>query len=98
MYAAVTLPRITLYAQRVYRIIIGIKISVATNITDKVKWLEAASHTVKLERKSDDDGIINGTKETPAVPIIPHKARAEDQNAAKVLPLFANNHANITPI
>ena len=53
---------------------------------DKVSLLDVLSHTVKLELKSVEDGITNGKREMPAVPITPIIAKEEPMNASNVLP------------
>ena len=63
----------------------GMKISVAQNISDRVRWLETLSHTVRLERGSEIDGMMNGNSATPAVPMMPAMAKAEATKVARGL-------------
>ena len=60
------------------------KISVAQNMIDRVRWLDTLSHTVRLELKSLDDGMTKGNIDAPAVPITPVRQSAEATKAASV--------------
>ena len=53
------------------------KISVAQNMIDRVRWLETLSQTVRLEFRSLDDGMTKGNIDTPAVLITPITASDE---------------------
>src|SRR5512142_3018669 len=52
------------------------------NMMASVRWLDTASHTVRLERGSIDEGITNGNIANPAVKITPAIARLLDANAS----------------
>src|SRR3569833_4387290 len=49
---------------------------VATVMMARVRALDEASHTVRLDCGSSEDGSRNGNKLTPAVPMIPAMDRA----------------------
>ena len=62
---------------------IGMKMTVAQNMMPSVRWLETASHTVRLAPGTVEEGITKGNIDTPAVPITPTMAKVEaatDQN------------------
>ena len=50
---------------------VDLQITTAQNITVSVRWLEEASHTVRLDLTSSVDGMTKGNIETPAVPMMP---------------------------
>ena len=54
---------------------IGMKMSVAQNMMPSVRWLETASHTVRLAPGTVEEGITKGNIDTPAVPITPTMAQ-----------------------
>ena len=60
------------------------KISVAQNMIDRVRWLETLSQTVRLEFRSLDDGMTKGNIDAPAVPITPVRQSAEATKAVSV--------------
>ena len=49
----------------------GMKISVATSIRPKVRWLETLSQTVSEALGMVLDGMMKGNMAAPAVPITP---------------------------
>ena len=68
------------------------------NIRASVQYDEALSHTVRLEAGSEDDGIMNGNIDTPAVAIIPKMPNDEPINASTGLRRYANAMADMPPI
>lgn len=66
------------------------------NITFKVKWLDVASHTVRLASGMVMLGIKNGNIENPAVKITPAINKALDTNAIPGLP-FLEKKAQANP-
>ena len=73
------------------------KMSVAQNMMPSVRWLETLSHTVKLACHCVLDGMMNGNKLTPAVPITPVVASDEAMKALSVWPLRISNTASSAP-
>ena len=65
---------------------IGTNIQAATVITPKVRWLDTASHIVKLEFGLTLDGNKNGKRANPAVKIAPTIIKLVP---AKLKPAFA---------
>src|SRR5262245_33898535 len=61
--------------------------TVATNITNKVIWLDEASHTVKLEPGCVEDGSRNGKVVKPTVRRTQLMAIADPANASPALPV-----------
>lgn len=72
---------------------IGIKISVATSIIPRVRWLETLSQTVRLDPKSVEEGMMNGNIDTPAVPMTPIIVIEDAMKPSKVFPRLTNNIA-----
>ena len=84
----------------------GTKMPAATVITPKVRWLDTASHIVKLELGSILDGSKNGNSAKPAVKIaptiiklVPVKLKPafvfEDPKAAMMAPNIARTGATL---
>ena len=63
-----------------------------------VRWLDVLSQTVRLDRGSTEDGMINGNMETPAVPMMPLINRPEATNAKSVRPELAKPMADMPEI
>src|SRR3954462_11609353 len=64
-------PRSFAYTQLVYSAISGTKKTVTQNMICNVLRLDTASHAVRLLSGTDDDGMMNGNMERPAVRITP---------------------------
>ena len=69
--------------------------TVAPSINSSVILEETLSQTVRLERGSELDGIINGNSETPAVPIMPSMQTEELMNASNGFLNHAATNASI---
>ena len=75
----------------------GMKMSVAQSMMFSVSWLDTLSQTVRLERRSVDDGMTKGNSETPAVPMTPTMASDEATKATSVRPFVASSMALRVP-
>ncbi len=66
-----------------------------------VRWLDTQSQTVRLALGVLDDGMRNGNREAPAVPITPMIASDDAMNPRRVLRINsskADRHAPAMPI
>src|SRR5690349_18638261 len=90
MYPTVTLPRMILNTHAVYARTIGSMITTTQNMSSRVRWLDTASHTVRLEAACVDDGMMNGNIAKPAVKITPAFANALRTKDSRGGPLRAS--------
>src|SRR5689334_13593599 len=74
-WSRLTRPRMTRNTHVVYRMMIGRNTMARHIMRNKVPWLDDASHTVRLERGSTEDGIRNGNRAKPAAAMVPATER-----------------------
>lgn len=74
-------PHIRRYAHKVQPSTMGRNIIVTQHMIDNVKWLDVASHTVRLLAGLELDGMMNGNIDKPAVRITPAMASPLATNA-----------------
>ena len=75
----------------------GIKITVPTNMINNVSWLDELSQTMRLCSGFDEDGNMKGNMLTPTVAMMPITDSALITNATRAnrASIIANNADNI---